>query len=297
LWVFHVSLHLSFRRKDGCCFNTYWFGCAFYAAGECMGAFSYLANIASLLLLWLLGLSELCVFPPVLFFIGLELVPDLVLGEVCDLLAEVHDLLVVRLPKILIDSCLSTCCCIMFCCYCFSVVVLAVVSWCVHPCALLLTISVHSIFRDNAQSCSLTSATIVYLLVFLSINLMLLIHDVLLLLLLLSLFHAVNLMLLFYHALCCCCCCCYMCYVLLCCLPFMFVSLDVVVSGFVAYHPVLCCCLPSCFLSVNLLVLFHALINLVLLCCAHRWWSVVYLVVGVVACSILAIISLWVHSY
>jgi hypothetical protein len=42
----------------------------------------------------LLGLTGLCVFPTVLFFVlvfGLELVPDLVLGEVC---AEVRDLLV-----------------------------------------------------------------------------------------------------------------------------------------------------------------------------------------------------------
>jgi hypothetical protein len=44
----------------------------------------------------LLGLSELCVFPLVLFFTGLELVTGLVLG------GEVRDLLVVRLPKILI---------------------------------------------------------------------------------------------------------------------------------------------------------------------------------------------------
>jgi hypothetical protein len=89
------SLHLSFRRKYGW-FNTYQCECAVHAAGECTGAFSSLTSMASLLQLRfeLLGLTGLCVFPTVLFFVlvfGLELVPDLVLGEVC---AEVRDLLV-----------------------------------------------------------------------------------------------------------------------------------------------------------------------------------------------------------
>jgi hypothetical protein len=64
-----------------------------------MGAFNSLTSIVSLLLLWLLGLSELFVFPPALFFIGLELVSGLVLGEVR---IKVCDLLVAQLPKILI---------------------------------------------------------------------------------------------------------------------------------------------------------------------------------------------------
>ena len=54
--------------------------------------------------------------------------PTLQVYYFCDCWAYLSFVSVVRLPKLLIDSCLSTCCCIMFCCYCFSVVVLAVVS-------------------------------------------------------------------------------------------------------------------------------------------------------------------------
>jgi hypothetical protein len=52
----------------------------------------------------LLCLTGLCVFPTVLFFVlvfVLELVPDLVLGEVR---VEVHGLPVAQLPKILIKG-------------------------------------------------------------------------------------------------------------------------------------------------------------------------------------------------
>ncbi|MGK3744670.1 MAG: hypothetical protein ACI8RD_008910, partial [Bacillariaceae sp.] len=77
--------------------------CAFIAAGECRGAISSLISILSLLQLRfeLPGLTGLCVFAPVF---GLELVPDLVLGEVR---VEVRDLHVARLPRILIILLLS----------------------------------------------------------------------------------------------------------------------------------------------------------------------------------------------
>jgi hypothetical protein len=64
------SLHLSFKRRDGC-FDTY---------GEC--AFSAAVNVPFMLLeknaleLCELCVSDLCVPPPVL--LGLELVLDLV---------------------------------------------------------------------------------------------------------------------------------------------------------------------------------------------------------------------------
>jgi hypothetical protein len=94
--VFHVSLHLSFKEERCFFLNTYrcmcflcCCGCAFYAAGECQGAFSYLISIVSLSDLCV---GELYVLLVLLFFIGLELVPDLVLGEVR---VEVRNLLVV----------------------------------------------------------------------------------------------------------------------------------------------------------------------------------------------------------
>jgi hypothetical protein len=79
--------------------------CAFYAAGEeCPGAISSLISIASLsdgLSLSGLCVSELCVSPVLVFSFGMELVPDLVLGEVR---VEVHGLPVAQLPKILIKG-------------------------------------------------------------------------------------------------------------------------------------------------------------------------------------------------
>jgi hypothetical protein len=82
--------------------------CAFYAAGEeCPGAISSLISIASLsdgLSLSGLCVSELCVSPVLVFSFGMELVPDLVLGEVR---VKVRDLLVAWLPKILISCSLD----------------------------------------------------------------------------------------------------------------------------------------------------------------------------------------------
>jgi hypothetical protein len=54
--------------------------CAFYVVGECMGAFSCLTSIVIESLLGLTGLGL------GVFFIRLDLVPDLVLGEVRNLL-------------------------------------------------------------------------------------------------------------------------------------------------------------------------------------------------------------------
>jgi hypothetical protein len=75
-------------------------GCAFYAAGEeCPGAISSLISFASLseeLKLSGLCVSDLCVPLVQLFFIELDFVPDLFLGEVR---VKVCDLLLRNYPK------------------------------------------------------------------------------------------------------------------------------------------------------------------------------------------------------